>query len=212
MKKIILFFLLLAILMTTLSVTALASDRTDGISSETVSEGECAVEAEEAESEGDATLFTSLYEAYEMHRGELFSFLSALVSLVLVFVYQKGLLPILKSGIGLIEGQVKGLGEVSRSAKEYQERVSEQTLALALEMQNSTEEMRALTDSLLSRTEESEKRDGELSEMKHCILLQAKLLGEVFLASSLPEYSKERVGRVVSEVESMLSREQDITA
>ena len=214
MKKIVLFFLLLALTLTAFSVVAFASDTgaaVEATEDEGSTENGTETPAQEATANEEGDFFTALYQVYCENRGELFSLLSAVVSLVLVFVYQKGLLPVLRSGIGLIEGQVKGLGEINRSSKEYNERVGEEALALATKMQSATEEMRTLTESLLSRTEEGEKRDKEFQRMRQCILWQAKLLGEVFLSSSLPEYSKERVGRVVQEVETMLAEQKSET-
>ena len=256
MKKIVLFFLSLCLLLSLLGVSALATDTETGMDAQRdtalagdanevgnsdvvgvtdevsvtdevadsdtmrgtdtaddtyVSDGTDAVGDTVEIAEGDKAVeeekdfFTSLYRAYEENKGELFSLLSAIVSVVLVFAYQKGLLPLLKGGIGLIEGQVKGLREVNTQSREYSEQIGEKALSLANGMQSATEQMRELTETLLCRVEEGEQRDEELSKMRQCILWQAKLLGEVFLASSLPEYSKERVGRVVSDVESMLA-------
>lgn len=221
MKKIILFFVILTLSMLAFNIFAFASDmEEDAIIQESVNAENPGEEVTEnapsdipqapeendgqSESTSEKNFFTSLFDAYEENKSELFSALSAIISLCLVFVYQKGLLPILKSGITLIEGQVKGLKEVNTKAKENSERVGADALALAEKMQLATEQMREMTENLLMREGESAKRDEEFHKMRQCILWQANLLGEVFLASSLPEFSKERVGRVVSEVEAML--------
>ena len=221
MKKILLFILLLCLSLSLLCVSAFATEEVDiGKNGEDTSlgtepptqnvpEGENAEPTtsneEEKTSKGN-DFFTSLYLVYEENKGSIFSLLSAIVSLVLVFVYQKGLVPILKSGITLIEGQVRGLREVNTKAKEENEWVSEQALTIASQMQNETAELRKFAEVLLSRTEESEERDEEFKRMRQCILWQAKLLGEVFLSSSLPEYSKEKVGRVVADIDAMLTK------
>ena len=213
MKKILLFPLFCALLLVCFSVFASASDvgLTETRSPETeITEDTLdgmTESAEESQEEG-SDFFTTLYKAYEEKRGEIFSLCSAVVSLLLFLVYQKGLVPVLKNGMNLLEGQVKALREGNAESKAYNEKLGEDTLALALAMQNSGKEMQSLTESMLSRTEESEKRDDEIIKMRQCILWQARLLGEVFLASSLPEYSKEKVGRVVTEINEMLSSDE----
>ena len=224
MKKIVWSGLFICLLIFTFGVFAFATDTVivqnqsevfSSLEENQISEGENPVEDVE---EGDVNVpteekkdfFTSLYLIYEENKGELFSLLSAVVSLVLVFVYQKGLLPLLRSGLSLIEGQVRGLREVNAKAKEDSERVSEETLTLATKLQCATAEMQKLTEAVLERSSESETRDEEFKKMRQCILWQANLLGEVFLASSLPQFSKEKVSHVISEVSTMLAS-SDVT-
>lgn len=161
--------------------------------------------------ESENGFFPSLFSIYDRHKGEIFSLLSAVVSLVLVFVYQKGLLPVLKGGLTLIEGQVKGLREINSISKEESARVGEEALALARSMESATAEMRAMTEAVLNSSKSSGERDEEFSKMKKCILWQANLLGEVFLASSLPEFSKERVSEVIKEVRAMMRLSEEET-
>ena len=229
MKKIILFFVILTLTLLAFNIFAFASGAEEGemigddkneilpnedaTEEETVDSSDLPEENDKGgESAEEKNFFTSLFDAYEENKSELFSALSALISLCLVFVYQKGLVPVLKSGITLIEGQVKGLREVSTTAKENNERASVEALALAEKMQGASEEMREMTRTLLMREGESAARDEEFRKMRQCILWQANLLGEVFLASSLPEFSKERVGRVVSQIETMLEEKESADA
>ncbi len=149
--------------------------------------------------------FTSLYQAYEENKGDIFSFASALISLVLVFVYQKGLVPVLKGGLTLIEGQVKNLQKANAETKNETEKTSEQTLALAVRMEECGGKMKEVLDELLARASESEAQQKEIATLRESMLYQAELLGEVFLASSLPEYSKERVAKTLERVRDHLT-------
>ena len=229
MKKFLLFSLMLFVLFFSLGTLAYATDATpeseEGVYTEALgdvpvtdearpmpennAEGE--VDAEQTDEAADIGegFFPALFAAYEEHRGELFSLLSAVVSLVLVFVYKKGLMPLLKGGLSLVEGQVKGLREISAKAKEENAEACEQAVALAASMQSTTDEIRTLTEALLARAENDNARDKELERMRKCILWQANLLGEVFLASSLPAFSKERVGQVVHEVQAMMLAQEE---
>ena len=154
--------------------------------------------------EDEKSFVDMLYRAYEENKSELFSVASALVSLVLVFVYQKGLLPTVKGGLSLIEGQVKALRELSQNAGEQNQKDGEQTRALAQKMAENAEKMQDALQSIALRSENEATRQETLQRLEECVLWQAELLGEVFLHSSLPEYKKERVAHVLERVKETL--------
>lgn len=201
MRKLIFFLLALAVC---LSLFTLAASATEG-----EGEGEAAVH-QESETENpleaaqENTFLDSLYKAYEDNKSELFSIASTVVSLVLVFVYQKGLLPTVKGGLTLIEGQVKALREVSHDTKVENQKTSDETRALALQMAQSSEKMQQILSQIASRAELEQSKEEQLGQLRECMLWQSELLGEVFLHSSLPEYEKERVAKLVERVKGTL--------
>ena len=201
MRKLIFFLLALAVC---LSLFTLAASATEG-----EAEGEATVH-QESETENpleaaqENTFLDSLYKAYEDNKSELFSIASTVVSLVLVFVYQKGLLPTVKGGLTLIEGQVKALREVSHDTKVENQKTSDETRALALQMAQSSEKMQQILSQIASRAELEQSKEEQLGQLRECMLWQSELLGEVFLHSSLPEYEKERVAKLVERVKGTL--------
>ena len=75
---------------------------------------------EEAAAEGN--VFLSTYEALNDHLPELFSALSLLGACTIAFCYKRGLLPLLKDGIGAIGATASDAGKKAESyAKESRE-------------------------------------------------------------------------------------------
>lgn len=210
MKKLFYFLLMLSVCLCLFSVLALASEPT--ASEESVSTDDALADTtEDADTPSenaektDGTFLNTLYSAYEENKSELFSLASAVVSLVLVFVYQKGLFPTVKGGLTLIEGQVKALREVSRDSNEQTQRAADESRALALEMAQSAKTMQVVLESIAARAEGEQTKKETLKRLEDCLLWQAELLGEVFLHSSLPEYQKERVSHVLERVKTTLA-------
>ena len=213
MKKLFYFLLTLSLCLGVLSLSSLAAAPQDSASTSEAEAAESAKNdtapegANDASGKADhgASFIESIYQAYEQNKSELFSLASALVSLVLVFVYQKGLLPTVKGGLTLIEGQVKAMREVSSDTKEQNAKAADDTRELALKMSKSAEGMQRALEEILARTESEDAKQQSLAQLRQCLLWQSELLGEVFLHSSLPEYDKERVGAVVERVKATLT-------
>lgn len=214
MKKLFYFLLMLSVCLSIFSTLALGAEMktndTEKAYEESIpapSEGEDSIDAP-AEDQADATFLGALYEAYEENKSDLFSLASALVSLVLVFVYQRGLVPTLKGGLTLIEGQVKALREVSTDTKEENAKSADETRALALQMAQSAERMQEVLSDICARRAEEESEEQGMKRLEECLRTQTELLGELFLHSSLPEYEKERVAAMVGSVRTMLAPEE----
>ena len=211
MKKLFYFLITLSICLCFFSVLSLAAqpdDPSDATSTEanTVNEGQ----GEDDESKIDdartsSVLIDSLYAAYKENKSDLFSLASAVVSIVLVLVYQRGLLPTVKGGLTLIEAQVKALREVSSEQKEQTAKATENTQALALDIVQGAQEMQKALEEMKARSASEEAREAMLARLQAALLWQAELLGEVFLHSSLPEYEKERVSNVIERVKATLT-------
>ena len=211
MKKLFYFLITLSICLCFFSVLSLAAqpdDPSDATSTEanTVNEGQ----GEDDESKIDdartsSVLIDSLYAAYKENKSDLFSLASAVVSIVLVLVYQRGLLPTVKGGLTLIEAQVKALREVSSEQKEQTAKATENTQALALDIVQGAQEMQKALEEMKARSASEEAREAMLARLQAALLWQAELLGKVFLHSSLPEYEKERVSNVIERVKATLT-------
>lgn len=210
MKKLFYFLLTLTLCLSLFSVLAFAVEPdptadTDG--AQAVTDASADLTAPEAEDE-NASFLDALYGAYEENKSEIFSFASTVVSLILVFVYQRGLLPTVKGGLSLIEGQVKALREISSDTKAENSKAKDETQALAREMVESTQRMQEVLNAVAARAADEESREKTMKHLEECMLWQAELLGEVFLHSSLPEYEKERVTAVLERVKRMLAQQE----
>lgn len=155
----------------------------------------------EPESEG---VFPSLYALFEENIAEIFSILSFCGTAIVMLTYKKGLLPLIGQGLAALTTGVKSLGENAAKIKnetgvhngELKERLQE-TEQLLLGMENA-----------ISQLEEKLKlseNDAKSKQRYECVLnAQIDMLYEVFMAASLPQYLKERVGERVSEMKHAL--------
>ena len=156
---------------------------------------------QEPKSEG---VFPSLYAFFEENIAEIFSILSFCGTAIVMLTYKKGLLPFVAQGISTVAAGVKSLGENAAKIKdetgvhngELKERL-EEAEQLLLGMENAIsqlEEKLKLSDD-----------DAKSKQRYECVLnAQIDMLYEVFMAASLPQYLKERVGERVSEMKHAL--------
>ena len=203
MKKFLITLTLCIALALCLPATAFAAQESaDAIQSEpTISESvtESAI-AENA--------FLMLYEALGAHLPEVFSALSLLGACILAFCYKRGLLPILRDGIGAI-------GSATQEWKKNAENYAKETKEICENANNSIQ----FTNSCIEKIEESiasvEQKLIDLGDQKSeneifrtLLRGQVDMLYDIFLSSSLPQFEKDRVGKRVEEMRLMLSQKR----
>ena len=184
-----------------LAVSVFAAEATD-TKSDT---GAAVSEIDEAQ-----TPFDALYEAFIDNADKIFSILSFLGSVVVVVAYKKGLIPVLNSGLRSIR---KSSDELKKKSEENilsaQKTLNMLTSRLA-GYENSADALyksvEELTERLESR-EESYKREADLKEI---LLAEIDMLYEIFINSSLPQYSKDTVSeRIVKMKKSLYHGDED---
>lgn len=215
MKKIFVILLTLA-LSVCFGVTALASDTVipDAKADEAVSQDvENATLSDESvsnppESTTEAekeTPFVALYELASAHTAEIFSALAALLSCVIAFAYRRGLLPLVKQGIGTLASTVGGIDKATEAAREQMLAEAQTNRSLTEQMEKSIAQLSQKMSEILARFDalENDKTVDEL--LLSTLRTEVELLGEIFLSSSLPEYRKEIVGNTVARLKEQLT-------
>ena len=143
----------------------------------------------EGETEGEKNLFALLAEEVGKHTADLFAAAACLASFAIMVAYRRGLLPLLRAALEKLHGGVKEIGEQAKAA----EGLEKETLARLA----ATEEGLARTVQLLSDLEAklpaAEEQKEERRVLTEAVAGQIDLLAEVFLASSLPQYEKDRI-------------------
>ena len=154
-------------------------------------------------------IFTSAFAFFEENISEIFSLLSFFGSMFIMITYKSGLLPFVENGIGAIAGGVKKMSEraqdIGKEADAFGEGVKkklEDTEALLLKMQKCVSDL----DTRLSCADEE-----IASREKFEAVLKAEIdmLYEIFMAASLPQYLKERVGERVAEMKHALTEGEE---
>ena len=152
-----------------------------------------------------STVFAMVYELVLDYATEILSALAAVASCLLALGYKKGLLPFLQQGLGVISGTVKNLGESAASANLT---VCEQSEATRHATERIEESVAALCEGLTAVSERLallEQASCERSGIREALVGQIDMLAEIFLASSLPEYRKEKIGATVAKLKAELA-------
>ena len=196
MKKIIAVFctLLLAFSLLTLSVGA--------------TEYEDDAVVTESSEETAESVFGAVYDQLVINADKILSALAFLASLILTFSYKKGLYPIVKATLSRLTGAVKEISERAEGMAES----SDENAKLIYEK---IEESEKILNTLSSNVSELEGELKKLEEKKSTeesfkIILRAQvdMLYEIFMSSSLPQYSKDAVGEKIGAMKAALCSEE----
>jgi hypothetical protein len=162
-------------------------------------------EVTEAESEGEDNIFLTIYDEVTSHLPELFSALSLLGAAIIAFCYKRGLLPLLKNGIGAIGSAAMDCGKKAESYAEESrnlcEKANDSIHFITTYMKKIEEDLYSL-DEKISAVCMQKKEKEVMRELMHG---QIDMLLEIFLASSLPQFEKDRVCKKVEEMKRSLS-------
>ena len=162
-------------------------------------------EVTEAESEGEDNIFLTVYDEIASHLPELLSALSLLGAGMIAFCYKRGLLPLLKNGIGAIGSAAMDCGKKAESYAEESrnlcEKANDSIHFITTYMKKIEEDLYSL-DEKISAVCMQKKEKEVMRELMHG---QIDMLLEIFLASSLPQFEKDRVCKKVEELKRSLN-------
>ncbi len=182
MKKIITALILTITLLLALAVSASAA--------EPMAEGEAVSE----------NIFDTVYGVILENSDKILSALAFGASLILMLVYKRGLLPILKGALGSLSASVSDI----RDEAEKRGDISSELLSAATARLNTAEgHMLALSESLEALYEKlsaTDKLVGDSEKMRIVMEHQIDMLYDIFISSSLPTYQKEAMGKKISDM------------
>jgi hypothetical protein len=193
MKKILILILTVAALFSVLSTVAFAESEATTLESITPEE-----------SNGESA-FELVYNEILKHSDKILAALAFIGSVILAFIYKKGLLPIIKGSLSAIGSSVNNLNEAARDASEEAKKrldAAAKSLEAAEELFNGlSERLDCMKEELEVLLEEKKHSD----ELKIIVSTQIDMLYEIFMSSSLPMYQKEAVGEKISAMRATLS-------
>ena len=152
------------------------------------------------EEAAEENIFFSFYEELNEHLPELFSALSLLGACIIAFCYKRGLLPLLKEGIGAIGATASDAGKKAESyAKESREicEKANESIHLTASRMESIEKALSSLDEKIELIGDQKEESRLLHELMNG---QIDMLLEIFLASSLPQFEKDRVSKHVEKM------------
>ena len=149
--------------------------------------------------------FEAVFEKVKEHSDTIFSFLTLIGSVILALTYKKGLLPVLGASIGKIGDSVKKIGDATELSIINSE-------GAIIDIDEKIKGMGELFDRLENQITDLDKKLDAVAEEsaqseKTRILMrsQVDMLYDIFMTSSLPQYSKDAVGEKIAVMKSILA-------
>ena len=141
-------------------------------------------------------VFESVYNAIIGYSGEIFSALAFGASLILMLLFKKGLIPLIKklgsgfcSSLNLAKEEGEKLYGEIREVKEY-------TTEHIAKINDSTQGVRAELEAIRELIDPSFER-AERKKLREALMVEIELLTSILLSSTLPAYQKEEIGNRV---------------
>ncbi len=148
--------------------------------------------------------FTEIYQTVIDNADKILSALAFISSLVLMFFYKRGLLPSLSRSLSAIKSSAGDFEEIAREGALK----TEQSLNFLLDkfafFENTVNEVSSTVERLEAGIEKETEKASSREQLKTVMLSQVDLLYEIFMQSSLPQYSKDAVGEKVREMKRSL--------
>ena len=148
----------------------------------------------------NVSIFEKAYEALAAKAPEITSILAFIGSLIIVFSYKKGFLPLVSEGIKALASGVKSVSEKTEAleygSEEFKNKISEKIEAAETILTRVETSLAELEKALASRESEQKER----AELKSVLLAETEMLYEVFMSAALPQYLKDSVGEKMAGV------------
>lgn len=158
-----------------------------------------------SEEQKDTNIFSSIFDGIELYLDEILSVLTLISSVLLMIIYKTGLLPVVKEGVSALSSKVKAISERT-------ETLTKENDSFKLDASAGLKSCRDALDAMASSICEIEKKLDEGNVIKNeakngseVLKLEVEMLYELFMASALPQYVKDRVGERIGEMRAMLS-------
>ena len=194
MKKLLFLTLIIisfSLIFSMLSITALAQG----------DENNYEEESEAADkTETDENAFISLYDFTTENLDKILSALAFTASLILVFAYRRGLIPIVNTALAAIKKNTENLSATSSDALVSTEKSLELLTEKFASVMNTAETISASVDSIFERLDFLEAETETAKTLRSVMLSQVDMLYEIFMNSSLPQYSKDAIGERIADM------------
>ena len=149
-------------------------------------------------------LFSALYELCAENADSILSALTCLLSLILMIVYKKGMMPTLEGGIRSLIGFCKGVSESAESIRSDSAALGDKLSEGLDKTGNILGALEEKIAELSARLEEKEKSSPSPKLYSEIMLAQIDMLYEIFTSAELPQYLKDSVGEKIYAMRSLL--------
>ena len=167
-------------------------------------------ESDTAESEQkEENTFQEIYGIFSRNSDKIFSLLAFSVSLILVFIYKRGLIPIVNTALSAIRKNTEGLEAVSKESLVSTEKSIELLTERFISVMNTVESLSGSVESLNESFDYIKDEKNDVNTLRTVMLSQVDLLYEIFMNSALPQYSKEVLGEKIANMKKQIRVGED---
>ena len=159
------------------------------------------------EYEGDSIEANALEELYEIivsYTGEICSSLAFIGTIVVAFLYKKGLLPFITRSIGSISTLLTKLRDENASGQKSASDKLENANGRLVNIENTLSKMTDALNAATERLDSAERLSGEQKSYRTVLKAQVDMLHSVFMSSALPQYQKDEIGERIQEMKKEL--------
>ena len=153
-------------------------------------------------------IFNQIYEEATIHATEIFSFLSLIGTVIVSYLYKKGLVPSIKNALSTLAGIVGNIKETSDSQCEAQRIAAKQTDERLSAFEKSLKDYEKTLEHMESRLIAEREVYLELEKTNTILSSQIDMLYDIFMTSSLPQYQKEATGERINKMRKELSEHE----
>ena len=145
---------------------------------------------------------------------DFFSAAACVASLLIVFTYKKGFLPLVGGALEKMREGVRSIGEQAEKQTEGSAAFGQKIAAALGQTEDGLRKATASIAALEEKLPAVARQEGEHKLFAAVLSAQIDLLADIFRASSLPQYEKERIAARADEMREMIRklREDEVHA
>lgn len=178
------------------------SDRTE---SESAGDGENGEGTPGDDAGASGGIFGEIYSCLASHAGEIFSTLSFIGTVAVALAYRRGLIPLLRDGLGAIGGAA---GNISTSAERAQAVTEEAIAGVRRALDGFSDTLRTIERAGEETSERLRALEGEEYDKKaltKILLEQINMLSDIFMSTSLPQFRKDEIAERAKEMRDLVA-------
>ena len=187
------------------------ADTDRGAADQNADAGPSAVDEDEglrASKESGENVFTQIYEYFTAYSGDIFGALAFVTSLILSLMFKSKLVPAISKGSDRLEKEIKRLGELTGNASCDLKAENGALSRLLCELKDTCEKNDKTLREALAKIKSTEELDVEKEKTRLVISSQVDLLYDIFMASSMTQYQKEKIGIEIAKMREKLAENE----
>lgn len=150
-------------------------------------------------------VFGEIYSYLASHAGEIFSTLSFIGTVAVALAYRRGLIPLLRDGLGAIGGAA---GNISTSTERAQAVTEEAIAGVRMALDGFSDTLRTIERAGEETSERLRALEGEGYDKKaltKILLEQINMLSDIFMSTSLPQFRKDEIAERAKEMRDLVA-------